>query len=83
MGAFRTPPLRQVDQTGPYMHNGSFATLAEVIEFFNQGGGEDPNKTEGIKPLGLSAEEKLALEAFLHSLTGSYQPVRAPRPPGN
>jgi cytochrome c peroxidase len=82
MGAFRTPPLRQVEQTGPYMHNGSFATLAEVIEFFNQGGGDDPNKTVVIKPLGLSAEEKFALEAFLHSLTGSYQPVRAPRPPG-
>ncbi|MBE0501271.1 MAG: hypothetical protein IBX47_07505 [Desulfuromonadales bacterium] len=38
MGAFRTPPLRQVEQTGPYMHNGSIATLTEVIEYFNQGG---------------------------------------------
>jgi cytochrome c peroxidase len=83
MGAFRTPPLRQVEQTGPYMHNGSFATLAEVIEFFSQGGGDDPNKTELLKPLGLSVEEKLALEAFLRSLTGTYQPVRAPRPPGS
>ena len=83
MGAFRTPPLRQVEQTGPYMHNGSFATLAEVIEFFNQGGGDDPNRTKLLKPLGLTAEEKLALEAFLHSLTGTYLSVRAPRPPGN
>lgn len=83
MGAFRTPPLRQIEQTGPYMHNGSFATLAEVIEFFNQGGGNDPNKTKLLKPLGLSAEEKLALEAFLHSLTGTYESVRAPRPPGS
>jgi len=82
MGAFRTPPLRQVEQTGPYMHNGSFASLAEVIEFFNQGGGTDPNKTELLKPLGLTAEEKLALEAFLRSLTGTYQPVHAPPPPG-
>ncbi len=82
MGSFRTPPLRQVEQTGPYMHNGSIATLAEVIEFFNQGGGDDPNKTKLLKPLGLSAEEKQALEAFLRSLTGTYQSVRAVRPPG-
>jgi cytochrome c peroxidase len=82
IGAFRTPPLRQVEQTGPYMHNGSFASLAEVIEFFNQGGGYDPDKTERLKPLGLSAGEKLALEAFLNSLTGTYQPVHAPPPPG-
>lgn len=83
MGAFRTPPLRQVEQTGPYMHNGSLATLSEVIEFFNRGGGVDPNKTKEIKPLGLTHDEKLALEAFLRSLTGTYQEVSAPRLPGN
>lgn len=82
LGAFRTPPLRQVEQTAPYMHNGSLATLTEVIEFFDRGGGEDPNKSELLKSLGLTAEEKQALEAFLRSLTGTYPVVRAPRPPG-
>lgn len=82
MGAFRTPPLRQIEQTAPYMHNGSLATLAEVIEFFNQGGGTDPNKSTLLKPLGLKVEEKHALEAFLLSLTGTYESIRAPRPPG-
>ncbi len=82
MGAFRTPPLRQVEQTGPYMHNGSFASLSEVIEFFDRGGGADPNKSQLLKPLGLTAEEKQSLEVFLRSLTGTYPVVRAPRPPG-
>lgn len=82
MGAFRTPPLRQVEETAPYMHNGSLASLGEVIEFFNQGGGPAPNKSPLLKPLGLSSAEKQALAAFLASLTGSYPSVRAPRPPG-
>ncbi len=82
MGAFRTPPLRQVAETAPYMHNGSLASLTEVIEFFDRGGGDDPNKSPLLKPLGLSSTEKQALEAFLQSLSGSYPLVRAPRPPG-
>ena len=82
LGAFRTPPLRQVEETAPYMHNGSIATLTEVIEFFNQGGGSDPNKSALLKPLNLTAEEKQSLEVFLRSLTGTYVPIRAPRPPG-
>ncbi len=82
LGAFRTPPLRQVEETAPYMHNGSIASLREVIEFFNRGGGDDPNKSALLKPLNLSAAEKQDLEIFLRSLTGTYQPVRAPRPPG-
>ena len=82
MGAFRTPPLRQVEQTAPYMHNGSFATLAEVIDFFDRGGDDDTNKSNLLKPLNLSTEDKQALEVFLRSLTGTYPLVRAPRPPG-
>ncbi len=82
MGAFRTPPLRQVEQTGPYMHNGSIASLSELIEFFNRGGGDDPNKSALLKPLNLTAAEKQALETFLRSLTGTYVATRAPRPPG-
>lgn len=82
MGAFRTPPLRQVGQSAPYMHNGSLNTLAEVIAFFDRGGGDEANKSKHLQPLGLTAAEKKALESFLLSLTGSYEVIRAPRPPG-
>lgn len=82
MGAFRTPPLRQVEQTAPYMHNGGLATLADVIDFFDRGGGEDGNKSPLLKPLGLTDREKAGLEAFLRSLTGSYPEISAARPPG-
>lgn len=82
MGAFRTPPLRQVAETAPYMHNGSLASMTELIEFFNRGGGSDSNKTSLLQPLGLSSSEKQDLEAFLQSLTGYYEVIRAPRLPG-
>lgn len=60
--AFRTPTLREVSKTAPYMHNGIFATLDEVIDFFDRGGGEG---NTSIKPLGLSADEKRHLRIFL------------------
>lgn len=52
---FKTPTLREISRTAPYMHNGVFKTLDEVIEFFNQGGGDG---NTALKPLGLSADEK-------------------------
>ena len=79
MGKFRTPSLRYIKYTAPYMHNGAFATLEEVIDFYNGGGGENEftdgthgvsNKTPILKPLGLDAEEKAALVAFLEELSG-------------
>ena len=72
-GAFKTPALRNIDQSAPYMHNGAFATLDEVIEFYNQGGEKGPNKSPLVTPLGLTAEEKQQLKAFLHSLTGRIE----------
>ncbi len=71
-GKFRTPPLRELVYTTPYMHNGVFFTLQEVVDFYDQGGGEDPfgTKAELMKPLNLSDEEKAALVAFLESLSG-------------
>ncbi|WP_429886247.1 cytochrome-c peroxidase [Geoalkalibacter halelectricus] len=81
LGAFRTPPLRQVAETAPYMHNGSLATLEEVIAFYNRGGGSDPDKSPLLRPLELTAEEKSALLAFLHSLTGTVPVVRPPALP--
>ena len=70
MGTFMTPSLRELKYTAPYMHNGMFATLREVVDFYNQGGGTDRNKDPMLKPLGLSEQEKRALIAFLESLSG-------------
>ena len=66
---FRTPSLRELKYTGPYMHNGVFATLREVVDFFDRGGGEAPNKSPLLKPLGLTEQEKEDLVAFLLSLS--------------
>jgi cytochrome c peroxidase len=82
LGAFRTPPLRQVAETAPYMHNGSLKTLEEVIDFYNRGGGDDPNKSKLIRSLNLSEQEKADLIAFLRSLSGTLPEVKAPPPPG-
>lgn len=68
-GKFKTPGLRNVALTGPYMHNGGLATLEEVIGHFNAGGASDPNKDTLLRPLGLSAVEEQDLAAFLRSLT--------------
>ena len=66
-GRFKTPTLRNVELHAPYMHNGRFGTLEEVIEFYNRGGDHDaPNIDRGvIRPLNLSTEEKADLVAFL------------------
>lgn len=69
IGKFRTPSLRELKYTAPYMHNGAFATLREVVEFFDAGGGQVPNKSPLLKPLYLSAGEKNDLVAFLEALS--------------
>jgi cytochrome c peroxidase len=69
-GKFRTMGLRNIESSAPYMHNGALATLESVVGFYNGGGGEDPNKTPLLKPLGLSDEEQADLVAFLRALTG-------------
>jgi cytochrome c peroxidase len=70
MGKFMTPTLRELKATAPYMHNGTLATLADVVAFYNGGGGDDPNKDPAIKPLGLSDAEQADLVAFLEALSG-------------
>ncbi|MCS7025801.1 MAG: cytochrome-c peroxidase [Bryobacteraceae bacterium] len=72
-GAFKTPGLREVARTAPYMHDGSLKTLEEVIDFYDQGGRENPNLDTEIRKLGLTLEEKRALVAFLHSLSGKVR----------
>ena len=67
-GSFRTPSLRSSARTPPYMHDGSFGTLEEVVEFYNAGAVPNPNISPLIRPLGLSAHEKAALVAFLRAM---------------
>jgi cytochrome c peroxidase len=72
-GAFKTPTLRNVELTAPYMHNGSLATLEQVVQFYNRGGNfakaNIADLDSDIKPLGLNASERAALVAFMKSLT--------------
>jgi cytochrome c peroxidase len=68
---YRTPSLRNIGLTAPYMHDGSLGTLEEVVQFYRQGGHPDENLDPLIRPLPLSDQEAAALVAFLKSLTGS------------
>ena len=72
---FRTQSLRNVALTAPYMHNGRFDTLREVIDFYDQGGIAHEQLDPQIRALGLTEAEKQDLEAFLNSLTGSTVPA--------
>lgn len=69
--AFRTPSLRNVARTAPYMHDGSLPTLEAVVAFYNKGGGRVVGKSPLIAPLGLTPAEEEAVVAFLRSLDGS------------
>jgi cytochrome c peroxidase len=68
--AYRTPSLRNVALTAPYMHDGSLATLEEVVEYYQRGGVDNPGRDALIAPLQLSEADKRNLVAFLRSLTG-------------
>lgn len=72
IGAFKTPTLRNVELTAPYMHDGSEATLIDVIEFYNRGGNENPNLSGEMRPLNLTDQEKQDLVEFLKALTGEF-----------
>jgi cytochrome c peroxidase len=77
-GAFKTPTLRDVARTAPYMHDGSLANLHQVVNFYDKGGTPNKNLDKKIKPLHLSEQEKDDLVAFLEALTGDMPPVRPP-----
>ncbi len=68
--AYKTPILRNVELTSPYMHDGSLRTLEEVVDFYDKGGIDNPEKSPLIVRLNLTPDEKSALVAFLKSLTG-------------
>jgi cytochrome c peroxidase len=86
-GKFRTAPLRYIKHTAPYMHAGQLLALEEVIDFYDQGGGENEftkrfgNKAKDLKPLKLTKGEKEALVAFLEELSGEEIKMAVPQVP--
>ena len=87
LGAFKTPSLRNVALTAPYMHDGRFATLPEVLEFYAQG-----KAASHVRPIGtrdanlalvppLTADQRADLVAFLMALTGAPPPAALTEPP--
>lgn len=77
-GAFKTPTLRNILQTRPYMHDGSLQSLSDVVEFYNAGGRPNRYQSKLIRPLNLTPDEKLDLLAFLESLGGEPVPHISP-----
>lgn len=71
-GAYRTPSLRNVALTAPYMHDGSLASIEAVIDYYQRGGTDNAAKDRRIAPLQLDQQERRNLAAFLRSLTGEY-----------
>jgi len=78
-GAFKTPTLREVSRRAPYMHDGSIATLREVVEFYDRGGNKNPWLSPKITPLNLTDAEIDAIVAFLDALEGEGYQDTAPR----
>jgi len=79
IGAFKTPTLREIPRTAPYMHDGRFGTLGDVVNFYNQGGIKNPHQDELIIPLNLTGQEKHDLVEFLQSLKGEgWQQITMP-----
>jgi cytochrome c peroxidase len=72
-GAFKTPTLREVARTAPYMHDGSLTTLEEVIDFYDRGGRPNPYLDPEIRPLRFATDERAALAAFLRVLSGQVR----------
>jgi cytochrome c peroxidase len=77
-GAFKTPTLRNVAQTAPYMHDGSEATLKQVVIFYLKGGNPNPHLSKEIKPLQLTAQDIDDLVAFMEALTGEVNNLQPP-----
>ena len=69
LGSFKSPSLRNVEVTAPYMHDGRLPTLEAVIDHYSSGGTDHPNKDVRVQPLNVTASEKAALLAFLRTLT--------------
>ncbi len=88
IGAFKTPTVRDIENTGPYMHDGSLATLEEVVEHYDKGGTPNPYLDVDMKKLNLTKQEKADVVAFMKALTGQTKkldellPTLPPGPDG-
>jgi cytochrome c peroxidase len=80
-GAFKTPTVRNISQTGPYMHDGSLKTLEEVVEWYDKGGHPNPYLSDKMKKLNLTAQEKEDLVSYMKALQGDLPKVRTDRLP--
>ncbi len=80
-GAFKTPTIRNVAQTAPYMHDGSQKTLEEVVEWYAKGGHPNPHLSDKIKKLDLTAQDKKDLVEYMKALTGDFPKVEHARLP--
>jgi cytochrome c peroxidase len=80
-GAFKTPTVRNVALSAPYMHDGSQATLEEVVEWYDKGGHPNPHLSDKIVPLKLTAQEKKDLVEFMKACTGEFPKVEQARFP--
>lgn len=70
-GAFKTPTLREIDGSAPYMHDGSLVSLDEIVDYYDRGGNKHALLDTELRPIGLTGPEKHALVAFLRSLSGT------------
>jgi cytochrome c peroxidase len=80
-GAFKTPTVRNVALSAPYMHDGSQATLEEVVDWYAKGGHANDHLSDKMKKLDLTDEDKQALVAFMKALTGEFPPIEQGRLP--
>ncbi len=80
-GAFKTPTVRNIELSGPYMHDGATKTLEETVEIYNKGGHPNPHLSDKIKKLDLNDQQKKDLVSFMKSLTGSFPKVETGRLP--
>ena len=76
--AFKTPGLREIARRGPYMHDGSVATLEAVMEHYDTAGVDRASRSDLIKPLGLTQQDKKDLVAFMQTLTSDIDPTTVP-----
>jgi cytochrome c peroxidase len=76
--AFKTPGLREIGRRSPYMHDGSLATLEQVVDHYDHGGVDRPSRSDLMRPLGLTAQDKSDLVAFLKTLTSDLGPTAVP-----
>ena len=80
-GAFKTPTIRNIEFTGPYMHDGSQKTLKEVVVWYNKGGHPNPHLSENVKKLNLNDQQVDDLVSFMKACSGSFPEIETGRLP--